>query len=351
MISRLLRCLIVTAGVLAVVHSTSLAQGGGGLFPNLGGQRAGISGLTLLKNDLNPRSVGMGGANVTLSGDGYSIANNPAAVSEVRTLTISSTNLYYAGGINHALFTVALPITENGTFVFSMNNLNSGWMERRTEFQPGGTGEYFSANHFVTGVGYSVRLSEMFSFGINAKYIQENLAEYTARAAGVDMGFLYRTDYKDLRFGATLYNFGNNSTLSGDGRPVVFNRPGEIGLDAYPLPTEFKMGASIRPFDDGTNSLMVAAQLNHPNDNAENIRLGVEYKWNDLFAARLGYKINVENETFPTFGVGTRAMFGRHPLYIDYAVSPSNSLGIWHSIGISLGINSATRDAVVPTYE
>ena len=64
---------------------------------------------------------------------------------------------------------------------------------------------------------------------------------------------------------------------------------------------------------------MVAAQLNHPNDNAENLRFGLEYEYMKLFFARAGYKLSVKGQDYPTFGVGVRTRLGGHPFYIDYS--------------------------------
>ena len=49
---------------------------------------------------------------------------------------------------------------------------------------------------------------------------------------------------------------------------------------------------------------MVAIQLEHPNDNSENIRIGVEYAYLNLIFLRTGYKINVLGQKAPTFGAG-----------------------------------------------
>lgn len=337
------------AGLLLLAAGTARAQ----IFPNLGGQRAGISGLTFLKNDLSPRSVAMGGMSVTLSGDGYSLATNPAAVSELTSLGVGISNLYYANGLNHSFAAVTLPLkNEQGNLIFSVNNLSSGAMERRTEFQPGGTGEFFYAVNLAAGAGYSRKLSDMFSFGVYAKYLLEQLDTYKAHSLGVDLGFLYRTDFKDLRFGAALYNFGNNSTLKGSARPVVYNRSGSPLVESYPLPTLFKFGVSIKAFDTEDHDLVVGAQLNHPNDNAENVRLGVEYLFREFLALRAGYKINVIGEKLPTAGLGARFHIGAHPVRIDYAFAPSDYLGMWHSLGLSFSANRLSKETVSqPTNE
>lgn len=338
-------------GLLTCVSVPTFGQ----IFPNLGGQRAGISALTFLKNDLSPRSVALSGAHASLQGDAWSLNNNPASMAEVREFSVGVSNLAYSG-LHHGMAQINIPTKDRATWVVSVNNLLSGPMEVRTEFQPFGTGEKFYANSFVGGVGYARSLSEMFSFGIFAKYIRENLAEYNTNTAAVDLGFLYRVDYQNLRFAASLQNFGVNSRLSGDARPVTFTRSGALDLSENQAPTNFKMGISMDVFSSNPDSarwvfipknrpdyipepthvLRGSLQVNSPNDNAANIRLGLEYCFTGTFFLRGGYKINVDGEKWPTAGLGlTSYLFGTHRFQIDYAVSPTQYLGVWHSIGLA----------------
>jgi len=313
------------------------------LFPNLGGQRAGISGLTFLKNDLSPRSVGMGGASVAISGDGYANHTNIASASEVKDYRIAAGNLLYAAGLNQQHAAVFIP-GKYSAWTVAINSLTTGNMEERTEFQPFGTGRYFRADCFYAGVGYSRQLSDKFSFGLFAKYIKEQIASFNASTLGVDLGFMYRTDFKDLRFAVALENFGPNSKLTGgDKAPVDFNRRNGIPVDNYPLPTLFKMGVSMVPIKTEDYSLLTSVQLNHPNDNAENIRLGAEFNYRDLLFARAGYKVSVAGQTFPTMGLGVQVPFGRYGMRIDYGANPTDFLGIQHMIGVSIAIDKPTE--------
>lgn len=314
------------------------------IFPRLGGQRAGISALTYLKMEISPRAAALGSANITLSGDAFSTYTNPATLAEISGLSAGFSHTFWAADINYAYLSVAQP-TKAGVFGVSLSGLNSGPMPVRTTFQPEGTGEIFYAYYMTAGLTYSKRLTDQFSWGATARYVQERLAEFVAHTAVVDLGFLYETDIKELRFAVMLQNFGPNSTLRGEREvDTTFNsRP--ITLDAYPAPTVFKLGLSIVPWrsKDGQQSLTTLLQLNHPNDNAENIRLGVEYAYRKLLFIRAGYKINVRDQNFPTAGIGLRMRIGRHPLMFDYAVDPLEFLGTIHRLGLSFGLNKETR--------
>ena len=313
------------------------------LLPQLGAQRAGISALTFLKIDVSPRAAAMGGAQTCVTGDGYATNWNPAAMTEIEDLNVTASNTFWVAGINHAFVSAIKPTKKYGSFGLSVVSLTTGKMERRTEFQPNGTGEYFYASNTAVGLHYGKDLTDRFAYGASIKYVNETLAEYTAHTGVLDLGFLYKTDFKDLKFAVTLENFGVNSKLKGDYKPDTSFNNNPVRLESYPAPTLFKIGVSMVPIRHEDKSLTVIAQLDHPNDNAENIRLGAEFEYKELLYLRAGYKINVKDQVLPTGGVGLRTKVGRHPLMIDYAVDPTLYLGWIHRVGVSFQLNNKDR--------
>jgi Type IX secretion system protein PorV len=333
------RCLLLA--VLLLVAGGAQAQ----LFPNLGGQRVGISALPFLKNDLSPKSTGMGGANATLKGDAFGATINPAQAAEQRGFTVGVSNLLYGGGLNHSLVTGILPLNANGNLYSNVHMLSMGQEKVRTEFAPNGTGEYFLAYSLAAEVGYAQNLSEQFSMGVGLKYIREQLAEFSANGIAADIGFLYRTDWRNLRFGAALQNFGTNSTLKGSYNPNLLQNGTTTSTEGYPAPTLFKMGASFDAYAKDDHLITAHLQLNHPNDNAENIRIGGEYIWSKTLMLRAGVKLGVANERVPTAGIGYRFSFGGQLLQMDYAANKTQYLGWMHSLGLSFSIAKADAAA------
>ena len=84
---------------ISLIMFAASVQSSAQLLPNLGGQRTGSSTLTFLKNDANPRSIGMGGANVTFKEDGYAAFMNPAATATLKGLDFSTSNYFHGVGI------------------------------------------------------------------------------------------------------------------------------------------------------------------------------------------------------------------------------------------------------------
>ena len=315
------------------------------LIPNFGGQRAGLSTLSFLKNDINPRSAAMSGASVALDPDPYALYTNPAGASYMRTFSAAISNHTVGSGIQQSYASVIIPRKKReAAFGLSVNMLNSGQMEVRTEFQPEGTGEKFYVTNLAAGLTYAQKLSDMFSAGITIKYIYEQIYDFSNSTAAADVSFLYKTDFKDLKFAVMIQNFGGSSSIDGGELKSDFNRPPQFDADNYSVPTVFSLGASMVPWKQENQSLLVSVQLNHPNDNAENYRIGVEYEYLELLFLRVGYMLNVSGQSLPTFGLGINYRFLGNPMQIVYGVNPTDYLGLKHTVGFTLKMNSNERE-------
>ena len=138
-------------------------------------------------------------------------------------------------------------------------------------------------------------------------------------------------------------NFGGSSAIDGGELITNFNRGGTYDADNYTVPTVFSLGATMVPWKEEQQSLLVSMQLNHPNDNAENYRLGLEYEYLKLLFLRAGYMLNVDGQSLPTFGLGIRHRFFGYPMHISYAANPTDFLGIQHTVGFTFTFNQEGR--------
>ena len=328
--------------VLVIILSSISLVCSAQLLPNFGGQRAGLSSLSFLKNDLSPISFGMASASVANKGSLYSTENNPAALVQIDGNGVALSNLSIGAGVQQSFLASAFSLSDGSVIGVNINSLNAGAMEVRTEFEPNGTGQLFYANNTALGVNYARKLSQNFSIGVGMKYIYEGISIYTNHTVTADIGFLYTTDFKELTFAVVVKNFGGNSQMIGSDLESSFNRT-DVMLSSYTTPSIFKMGFSYVPYQTKTKKLVASAELNHPSDNAENIRFGGELSFSNIFFTRLGYKLSVKGQDYPTVGVGVKTRLGIHPLYIDYGVNPTNRMGIQHLIGLSVPFNRDKR--------
>jgi len=333
--------------ILSLISTFIIAQASlkAQVLPNYGGERAGLSALSFLKNDLSPRSSALGGTSLALTGDAYSVINNPAALTDLKNTSYAFSHLFLGGGVNQSFLSANYPLKDKSSVLsFSINSLNSGEMEERTEFMPMGTGRQISVSNIAVGATYARQLSSLFTAAVTVKCIYEGVAGFHNSNATVDLAFLYKTDFRDLKFAVMVQNFGGNSALGSDSDiPTTFNRNTGIGLESNSVPTIFKLGLSIKAWEKNKHSLLAAAQLNHPNDNAENYSAGLEYKYLEHLFVRAGYRLSVRDRDYPTFGFGVKTRLGNHPLYIDYAANPTNFIGLQHSIGLRVQILNTTE--------
>ena len=302
------------------------------LFPNLGGQRSGISTMSFLKLNTSARGVGMADALVAISDDIASIQQNPAsAIVEEKNSFYFFTNKWFAD-IQNQNFTYLHHLSTQDAIALSVTSLSSSDMEKRTVTMPYGTGEYVNYTDFTIGFTYARALTDQFKFGGTIKFANEQLAEITSRAILIDLGARYFINYKTARFAFAFSNFG--TSIKPKGKINEFGI-GEINnFGEFSPPTIFRLGFAFEPILDETHRLTSSVQLNHPNDNSENLGIGFEYAWHEHLFLRIGKKINVEEQKNISFGFGVNKKFDFSNFIFDYGVTSFGDLGISHSISI-----------------
>jgi hypothetical protein len=148
-----------------------------------------------------------------------------------------------------------------------------------------------------------------------------------------DIGTYYWTGLSNTRFAVTISNFGPQVKPSGS---ITTSTGGTLSeFQQFPPPTMFRIGFAYDPIDNRTNKLTTSIQLNHPNDNAENLNIGAEYSYKNYLFLRGGYKFNVESEDFSA-GVGFKVPISITKTSLDYSIANYKDLGFTHRISINL---------------
>lgn len=305
------------------------------LFPVLGGQRAGISTAQFLKIGVGGRASAMGDAFVAIANDASALYWNPAGVSQFEDDQIFFSHNQWVADINHDFFGAVYHLDINNSFGVSLSSLSMKDMPVTTEFAPFGTGEYFGFGDLAVGVTYSRKMTDQFSFGGTIKYIEETLDKLKMRGVMIDLGTYYWTGLGTTRFAVTVANFGNQ--LAPDGEVVLVGKRKVSEWQSFSPPTIFRIGFAFEPFQDEMNKITTAIQLNHPNDNSENVSTGLEYNWKDMFFLRGGYKFNVDEQNY-SFGAGLKFPLSIAVFTLDYAYSNFSRLGSAHRFSIILGL-------------
>ncbi len=310
-----------TAGWLGVALVAVLTAGSGGqawgqgIFPVLGGQRAGTSVAQFLKIGVGSRIVGMGGGGVAVAEDPSAAYWNPGALARLSANQVQTCHVEWPVDIRYDYLSVVQNVGSIGTFAFSASVLHMDDMEVTTELKPDGTGEYFTYRDYMGALCYAANLTDRFSVGLGLTYVQEILDDLKMHGWMGNVGTLYWTGYRTLRFGAALVNFGPEMRPSGT---YLTEEAASSRYEAFAPPTVFRLGAAMELLQWGPNSLLTSVQLNHPVDNSEDLSTGLEYRWAGHAALRVGYHAGRDEEKL-TFGGGLRLPLRWTTLRFDYA--------------------------------
>jgi len=305
------------------------------LFPTLGGQRAGISTAQFLKIGVGGRATAMGDAFIAVANDVSSLYWNPAGLVLAEQNEIMFSHNTWVVDIGHEFLGGAYHISSNDVIGLALTSLHMDDMPVTTEVNPFGTGQYFSFGDFSVAATYSRRMTEQFSFGATIRYFEETLDKLKMRGVLVDLGTYYWTGLGSTRFAVTISNFGNE--LAPDGKVVLFGGRTNENWQSFSPPTMFRIGFAFEPYQTDDHRVTASVQLNHPNDNSENVSTGFEYSWNEMFFIRGGYKFNVEEQDI-SFGAGVNMDLDIASFTLDYSFANFERLGSAHRFSIILGL-------------
>jgi long-subunit fatty acid transport protein len=305
------------------------------IFPILGAQRVGISTAEFLKIGVGSRASAMGDAFVAVANDASALYWNPAGLVQFKDDQLLISHNMWVVDINHDFVGAVYHMDETNAFGVAFTALSMQDMPVTTEFQPFGTGDYFGFGDMALAVTYSRKMTDQFSFGGTVRYIEETLDKLKMRGVMIDLGTYYWTGLGTTRFAVAVTNFGNQ--LAPDGQVVLIGKRSNSQWQAFSPPTEFRIGFAFEPYQDEINKITASIQLNHPNDNSENLSTGVEYSWKNTFYLRGGYKFNVDEQNF-SFGAGVYVPVSLANVTFDYSYSNFVRLGTAHRFSIILGL-------------
>ena len=347
------------AAALILFAGTAPAQ----LVPNLGGQRVGISAYQFLKIGADSRGSSMGEAYVAVVNDVSALYWNPGALANsesnpsiVRDTASAGDQLPYHGqtvfshtdwliGVQHEFFGASYFLTNSDAVGVAVTSLHTDPMSVTTEYQPTGTGNYFTYGDVAVAATYSRKMTDQFSFGATVRYVRETIDVLHMDGILVDLGTFYYLGIGTSRFAVVVSNFGGNVQPSGsvtraDGTTVS-------SFQAFSPPTMFRLGYAVEPWLDDQNRLTVSIQLNHPNDNAENVSLGLEYVYDRMFFVRVGAKRVIGEsllgaplssaENFAA-GAGVLIPLGVTTASLDYAFANYDDLGVVNRITVAITV-------------
>jgi len=327
---------ILFSGVLMLAYG-NLASGQS-LLPSLGGDRSGTAGFQFTKIVVDARSASMGSSNMADANDGSSLYWNPALAAQMENSELLAGHTAYFADISMEYLSL---VYRTGEFAFggSVQFLNSGDIKETTETSPLGTGRTFRTTHLSVGLTASQRLTELFSYGLTIRYLDERIEEVDVQTAAIDFGFFYRVGETGLKFGVGINNFGFDASPSGSTTRITPDSViTERDFEDVELPTRFNLAAAYDGLTFDEHSLVFTAQITNPSDNAERFGVGAEYAFMKQFFLRTGYEFGRDERTIPTLGAGINVPFQGNGVSADYSFTNLDRLGSVHRIVLRISI-------------
>jgi hypothetical protein len=334
--------LFIILGILLIVQISVYAQ-----VTKTGTTAAGFLGI-----DMGPRGTAMGGAYVSVANDVSAMYWNPAGIARINGFEASFTNTKWIADLSLNFAGAVLPLGDVGNIGINATFLTMDQIERTTISQPEGTGEFFDAGSYAFGLSYARNLTNQFSIGVNAKYIDERLYHSSATGFALDVGALFDTKFYGLMLGMSISNYGTKLQLDGRDMDVQHdidasvsgNNPNinsRLMTDPYDLPLLFRVGVSMDVLKGAANSnLIISVDALHPSDDVESINIGGEYVFEEILYLRAGYKglFAKDSEYGWNYGGGIRYSIGGTTIHFDYSYIDFGILKSAHMFNIGLGL-------------
>ena len=321
--------------VVAVLTITLLLTGAHSFAQDLS-DGAGTAGAAFLKIEPGSRPVGMGGAFTGLANDINTIFWNPAGLTTIQTreLTamqhfwvadISSQSIGYAQRVNNVVWGASLV----GSFTE---------IPRRTG--PSETPDSsVTVGGFATGLSLAYPLGTSSSIGGSAKFISQQLDIQNVFGAAVDFGLITHLLDNRLGIGLTAQNAGvffedseRDEDLPSEYPPLALR----AGF-AYRLSKEIEGEEGMQQHDLWT----FVADTHLPLIDANpSFHFGVERWFYDIVAARIGYRIGLNENPYDGFSIGIGVKkkgldsLANVGFQFDYALVPNAVLGYSHRISV-----------------
>jgi hypothetical protein len=314
--------------------------------------KVGTASAQFLKIGVGARAAGMGGAFAAVSNDVSALYWNPAGMTTLTSITAGFSHSQWIAQMSHNFAGIAVPLGSNDILGVHAISLNTAEQEVTTVDKPDGAGIFYTVSDLAIGVSYARSLTDRFSLGVTAKYIQQIVYNESASTVALDIGTTLRTGFHNLVIGMCVSNFGGTMKLEGTDLIALadinkaiggeYNPDARLKTEAYPLPLNFRVGIAMDVLggkdpllESESHRFTLAVDGNHPNDNNERVNIGGEYSWEETVFARFGYKINYDTEKWGV-GAGVRVKLGGQRFAFDYSLVDFGDLGNVSRVSLEL---------------
>jgi Type IX secretion system protein PorV len=301
--------------------------------------KAGRTALQFLKIGIGARPAALGEAIVSNTNDINSIFWNPAAITNMENLEASFTYTEWIADLNIVSGAAGYNLDGVGAIAISYISLDYGQIPEALVTSASGnvdtrTGQNFSGSDVELGIGFARKFTDRLAIGVNIKYLQETLFNYSENLFAFDVGSYYVTGWHGVRLAMSAQNLG---------RPARFLFTKEEVQQNYDLPIIFRIGWSVDLMggDDlflgGNETQKLSFNMDgvHSNDYSERVQMGMEYTAFNIISFRGGYRFNYDEGNL-CLGVGLKYTADPVTFTFDYAYVSYNYLQSPHRFTINM---------------
>ncbi len=335
-------CLVLmsTNNLFALENTYGSSKGGKEL------RKVGAAGAQFLKIPVGARGSAIGAAYSSMVNDLSAIYWNPAGLADVRAMAGEFSYTQWLFDFSHNFAAASMPIGENFVIAANVTSLNSSDIEITTVERPEGTGYEYQASDVAVGITFAGYLTDQFSFGITAKYVNNSFAEMDANGIAFDVGTMYNTGINDIKLGFSIHNLGTEQKYTGRGlrsskkyNDALWAAPIDVDYLSYyhNIPIIFRAGLSGNVYKDEQHKVDAGVGFTTLSDTPEQFSIGAEYTWKNMISFRAGYVFNTDQFGF-SGGVGYSYLTDQFYGKIDYSISPTFDIGLVNRITIQIGL-------------
>jgi len=302
-----------------------------------------------LKMETNIRAIGMGGAFVAAADGVGSIPFNPAGIAYMTGTQTYYQKTNYIADIGHNVIAYGTRLSSTDYFGFHLFYLDSGPIEKTTEYMPDGTGEDYNFGGLAFSGTYARVLTDRLKVGLTIKYIREHVDNMYYQTFAFDLGSSFRTGIYGFTLGMCVSNFGPEVRYNGDGLNVPVDE--DISVDEqlakvtkeWPLPLLMRLGikndvygGSSEYYPNEKHRVTLTMDGINPIDFSVYGGLGCEYAWREIVFARSGLHLAHDTAGL-SLGGGLQYRTRGFHLAVDYAWVDYGILEQSHQFGLTLG--------------
>ncbi|GEO03829.1 hypothetical protein AAE02nite_14930 [Adhaeribacter aerolatus] len=343
-----------------------------GAFAQTGADVATITtAVPILTVSPDARSAAMGDAGVAISPDANTIHWNPAKLGFVTN--DMGVALSYSPWLRNIINDMSLTylsgykrVSQRGAFSASMLYFDLGDIQFTDDL--GNPLNIHNPKEYTFNLAYGQQLSNNLSLGVGARFIHSNLSagisdSRPGNSAAVDIGVYYTND---LTIGTRDYNLAFGGNISNIGAKIAYTNADRKDF----LPTNLRLGTAFTMNLDPYNKITLAIDGNKllvPSSGADStqsvpraiftsfgdakngfseelqevtLSTGLEYWYNDVFAARAGYFYESPNKGdrhYLSMGLGMR--YQKFGIDVAYLVPNSRNNPLANTLRFTLVLN------------